>query len=133
MTEILNNLWLGDIDNAKSNSERNIIIVNCAKEISNTRYDYKIELLDGPNELSSFNENIEKVADYINQKIKNNKIILVHCMAGASRSASVVIYYLMKHNNMSFIEAHNFVKNKRPIVNINKWFYKWLYNLHPRF
>jgi len=54
-------------------------------------------------------------------------------MAGASRSASVVIYYLMKHNNMSFIEAHNFVKNKRPIVNINKWFYKWLYNLHPRF
>lgn len=57
--------------------------------------------------------------------MKNNKIVLVHCMAGASRSASVIIYYLIKYHNFSFDHALTHVKEKRPIVNINKWFYNW--------
>lgn len=125
MSEILDNLWLGDVDVAKNNSTKDIIIVNCATELTETRFDYKIDLFDGVNELNTFNDNIEKTVDYINEKMNANKIVLVHCMAGASRSATVIIYYLMKYNKMTFSNAYNYVKQKRSIVNINKWFYKW--------
>lgn len=42
--------------------------------------------------------------------------VLVHCMAGVSRSASLVIAYLMKSRNIGFNEAFGLVKSKRKIV-----------------
>ena len=38
---------------------------------------------------------------------------------GSSRSASLVIYYLMKHHKYTFTDAYQFLKNKRPVVNLN--------------
>lgn len=56
----------------------------------------------------------------------------MHCVAGISRSASVVIAYLMKHKKYSLshvctffeilIQALNKVKRRRNIVNPNKGF-----------
>lgn len=48
---------------------------------------------------------------------------LVHCVAGASRSASVCIAYLVKHCNMRLIDAHDHVYNKRSVIfpNIGFW------------
>ena len=43
MSEILTNLYLGDINTAENNANKDIIIINCAKEIENTRFDYKID------------------------------------------------------------------------------------------
>ena len=49
--------------------------------------------------------------------------ILIHCFMGASRSASIVTYYLMqtmKHDNgrpFTFDDAVLFLRNKRIIVN----------------
>ena len=124
MSEILTNLYLGDINTAENNANKDIIIINCAKEIENTIFDYKINLSDGKNG-ADFNEEIEKIVKIIDNHMQNNKIVLVHCMVGASRSASVVIYYLMKYHNFTFDNALRHVKEKRPIVNINKWFYNW--------
>ena len=42
--------------------------------------------------------------------------VLVHCMAGVSRSATLVIAYLMKSRNVSFNEAFAIVKSKRKLV-----------------
>jgi len=43
--------------------------------------------------------------------------VLVHCAAGVSRSSSNVIAYLMRRKkNMSFNEAFNFVKKRRPVI-----------------
>jgi len=124
MSQILTNLYLGDINTAEQNVDKNIIIINCAIEINSTRYDYKINLYDGKNN-DDFDEEIDKVVKIIDEHMNNNKIVLVHCMAGASRSASVIIYYLMKHHKFTFDGALTHVKGKRPIVNINKWFYNW--------
>ena len=52
---------------------------------------------------------------------QNNKI-LVHCRAGASRSASLVIAFLMKKKKLSLIESYQFVLNKRPIIEPNMGF-----------
>ena len=48
--------------------------------------------------------------------IKGEEKVLVHCMAGASRSATIVIAYLMWIKKMAFNDALNLVQGKRRIV-----------------
>ena len=58
--------------------------------------------------------------DSYNYITKNNhKKIFVHCYAGASRSAAIILYYIMKRYNMSLDDANAFLLSKREIVNIN--------------
>lgn len=52
--------------------------------------------------------------------------ILVHCMAGVSRSASVVIYYLMKKHGWTYDQAFNEVVKKRHVINPNQGFVQTL-------
>lgn len=56
------------------------------------------------------------VADKINEVANKNGVCLVHCVAGISRSATMVLVYLMKHLRMTLREAHTLVKSKRPFV-----------------
>ena len=58
--------------------------------------------------------------------IDGNEKVLVHCMAGVSRSATIVIVYIMWKKKMKFDDALNFVKNKRPIVDPNDGFVEQL-------
>ncbi len=60
--------------------------------------------------------------DFIDRSIQGNGNILIHCMAGISRSASLTIYYLMKKYSVSYDEAYNYVKNKRKIIDPNSCF-----------
>jgi protein-tyrosine phosphatase len=48
--------------------------------------------------------------------------VLVHCVKGVSRSASFVMGYLMKTNDMTLDEALEYVKMMRPIVSPNEAF-----------
>jgi protein-tyrosine phosphatase len=43
-------------------------------------------------------------------------------MAGVSRSATIVLSYLMKHHNLHLDEALNLVRDSRPIINPNHGF-----------
>lgn len=54
--------------------------------------------------------------------------VLVHCWAGVSRSASIVIAYLMKLKNLSFLEAYQHVKKYRNIIDPNEGFCDQLVN-----
>ncbi|KAI3429443.1 hypothetical protein D9Q98_005537 [Chlorella vulgaris] len=46
--------------------------------------------------------------------------VLVHCMSGLSRSAVVVMYYLMRRNTWRLSEAYQWVKDRRPQVAITR-------------
>lgn len=48
--------------------------------------------------------------------------VLVHCLSGKSRSASVVIAHIMKKYGISFYEAFEKVKAKRSIIRPNRGF-----------
>lgn len=48
--------------------------------------------------------------------------VLVHCFQGVSRSATIVIAYLMKTENRSFLNAYNHVRNCRPQIRPNPSF-----------
>eukprot|EP00029_Vermamoeba_vermiformis_P001077 TRINITY_DN11246_c0_g1_i1.p1 TRINITY_DN11246_c0_g1~~TRINITY_DN11246_c0_g1_i1.p1 ORF type:complete len:172 (-),score=10.77 TRINITY_DN11246_c0_g1_i1:17-532(-) len=52
--------------------------------------------------------------------------VLVHCARGKSRSASVVIAYLMKKYNITFAEAKHRVRSARPIIDVNEGFHSQL-------
>ncbi|OCT73222.1 dual specificity protein phosphatase 8 [Xenopus laevis] len=57
-------------------------------------------------------EFIEKV------ELVNGKV-LVHCLAGISRSAAVAIAYIMRSMGLSLDDAYRFVKDKRPTISPN--------------
>lgn len=45
-------------------------------------------------------------------------------MAGVSRSASLCIVYLMKHDGMTLLQAYHYVKAARPIIRPNVGFFR---------
>jgi hypothetical protein len=63
---------------------------------------------------------IKEAMDFIDNACNNkNGNILIHCYMGSSRSASIVLAYLIYKYNYSLSDALLFLKDKRNIVNIN--------------
>jgi protein-tyrosine phosphatase len=56
-----------------------------------------------------------QAANYIHECLQKTNI-LVHCLAGVSRSVSLVIAYFIKYRQLTFDQAHHFIKSKRKIV-----------------
>ncbi|XP_059497464.1 dual specificity protein phosphatase 10-like [Stegostoma tigrinum] len=61
----------------------------------------------------------EEAFEFIEEAHQCGKGVLIHCQAGVSRSATLVIAYLMKHTLMSMTDAYKYVKGKRPIISPN--------------
>ena len=55
--------------------------------------------------------------------------MLVHCAQGRSRSATIVIAYLMTAKKMRLREAYDLVKRKRPQISPNPCYLKDLADL----
>uniref|UniRef100_A0A8D0LCR1 Dual specificity phosphatase 16 n=1 Tax=Sphenodon punctatus TaxID=8508 RepID=A0A8D0LCR1_SPHPU len=62
---------------------------------------------------------LDKSVDFIEKAKASNGRVLVHCLAGISRSATIAIAYIMKRMDMSLDEAYRFVKEKRPTISPN--------------
>lgn len=65
---------------------------------------------------------IEIAYHFINSALSNGNPVLIHCVAGISRSVSILAYYLMKKYDISFDEAMIMIKKYRPIANPNDSF-----------
>ena len=68
----------------------------------------------------------DTIADQLHYLMANNHNVLVHCVAGISRSASIVLAYLMKYLQMELRVAYKFLHTKRPIVRPNSSFFRQL-------
>ena len=79
-----------------------------------------LELPDTTN--AEINGHFESAQQFIDQAHKTGGRILVHCYAGISRSPTIVISYLMKFHGMRYLEALQFVLDKRSIVDPNLGF-----------
>jgi len=111
---------------------RNIkYIINCALEISNAFADeftyLKIRANDVPTE--PIYKYFPDAVKCIEKAKTENCGVLVHCMAGMSRSATVVIAYLMTSENMNLKTAFLHARAKRPIVGPNPGFFGQLMSL----
>lgn len=71
----------------------------------------------------TWNQNIasyfDEAFEFINAAKNSGGKILIHCVAGISRSPTITIAYLMKTNGWTLCEALSFVKSKRTIVSPN--------------
>lgn len=62
-------------------------------------------------------EHFDSTYNYIEKALASGTgNVLVHCQAGISRSASVMIAYLMKSRDLEYNEALSFITSKRSIV-----------------
>jgi protein-tyrosine phosphatase len=133
-TYIIDNIYLGSAFNASnynSLKQNNIgLIINMTNEISNYYNDEiiykKYGLYDNNNEpiIQYLEKTFEDIIEF--QKKYPNKNILIHCFMGASRSASILTYYIHKKFNISIDESIIFIKNKREIINLTTLFYNQL-------
>ena len=89
------------------------------------QYKYKVIYLD-----DSPDQNILKyfkdAFDFINEAAITKGKIYIHCVMGISRSASIVIGYLMYMNKLSYNEAYMHVKSKRQQISPNSGFIQQL-------
>lgn len=85
---------------------------------------YRIEADDCPSQdlLTHF----DATHAWIAEALSNGGNVLVHCYAGISRSASIVIAYIMKELNLDFDSAYNLVLRARPVISPNEGFEKQL-------
>ena len=89
------------------------------------KYTYKwISELDSPT--ANLKQHFTACHRFINNCFATGGRILVHCYAGISRSATVVISYLMKEHKMNLAQATGLVRSKRWFINPNAGFQKQL-------
>ncbi|XP_047459735.1 dual specificity protein phosphatase 19-like [Mugil cephalus] len=108
-------------------------VLNVAYGVSNLLPDqmvYKtLQILDLPEmEITSY---LQECGSFIDQAREQDGVVLVHCNAGVSRSASIVIGYLMSREGLSFEDAYSQVKLARPSTHPNPGFYRQLQNYKP--
>jgi dual specificity phosphatase 12 len=126
--QIIPNLWVGNIYSAHNNDflkNNNIkLIINCTPNKEFT--DLKLHKIRIPVEDDLKIESNKKLLAYgiqaiplIKQVLDDNMGVLVHCMAGIQRSASIVSLYLMKYYGFNLEESINYIKSRRPITFYN--------------
>lgn len=135
INEISPNLFIGDEDASfcrqklkEFNIDHVLIVSKNINPSYPKKYKYSIIKIDDKE-----NENIEKyffsAHEIINKCVSNNLNILVHCSCGISRSASIVISYLMIENKIRFKESYDIVKKSRKCIEPNSGFISQLIKL----
>jgi protein-tyrosine phosphatase len=137
-SRIINRLYLGSYDNAAT----------CKDGLVNYKITHILTIgYDMPNEfpkdfiyhLIKLQDNaLEDISSYFTECFEfidnalasnNNNRILVHCFAGISRSATIVVAYLMHSMGLSYVESCECVRKARHWINPNSGFRKQLVHL----
>lgn len=129
---VIDGLYIGSQDSAMNMSALNQCkithILNVATGIENAfpeQYKYlNIELLDLPQ--TNIRQVFSQTNEFIQQAITDNGCVLVHCNAGISRSASIVLAYLLGRHSMKYDDAYELLKRARSAIRPNIGFVQQL-------
>lgn len=129
---IIDNLYLGDFraaDDLNMLRKYNIThIVNCAAHIPEVFKDdinyLSLEMADDYSQ--NLTEAIKKAHAFINDATEIGGNVFIHCQEGISRSASILISYLISSKGLSYEKALELLHGKRKVVKPNKHFAKQL-------
>jgi len=128
ISEIIPNfLYLGDRTGSESETQLLQLgithIINVTSDIPHSIVSYPpIQYMRIPVD-DTFGQNIDdyfhQAIEFIEQARLNNGKVFVHCMAGISRSASIVIAYIIYSHRIDLNSAFRFVSSKRHIISPN--------------
>jgi len=126
--EIVPGLYLGDVyaaHNTRELKKRNIThIVTCTVGVAPPFPDHfeymHLKILDCAGE--KIHEHFLQTSEFISSAIRDGGKVLVHCIRGVSRSATIVCAHLMTTMKISPKEAVAIVRSKRPIARPNYGF-----------
>ena len=88
-----------------------------------------LESNDRPDD--TIEEILERGVTFLEEQLTAGRSTLVHCSMGQSRSASVIIAYLIRNRGYSFERAHRYVKHRRPVIDLNDCYIRALRKLTP--
>lgn len=125
-TENGSDVYLGSAFNAADDGWLRVkhitTIINATFEISNF-FDTDFEYFNFPADDTILGElkkgDFERFCDIVDNAFGN---VLVHCYAGRSRSAVLVLYYLITRLGFTKLEALNLLQQHREQININEHF-----------
>ena len=132
---IIDSLYIGDAKMASNitllQRYRITHVVNCADELKGYETKYNkifnylmLPLVDSHD--TDLNDYIPQVIKFIDNALENNGVVLIHCSKGISRSASILISYLMHKYKSTYDETLAFVKQSRPECKPNENFKRQL-------
>ena len=131
--KILDHLYLGDKDSYVNIDKFNIKGILNVSDVEPSIYLNQPEIVyeqfkidDTTTASQILYENLDKYVNYIHEFVRNGNNFLVHCYDGISRSASIVIAYVMKFKNLDLPGAKEYVTKRRFIVNPNIGFIETL-------
>lgn len=135
-TEVYPNLFLGGAITALNITKLVQLGINLVINVSQEKYPFSLHSLSHVNTTKEYYEkaninfigiaaddcpsfNLTKyfipVSEIIDKALKNNERVFIHCFAGISRSATIVIAFLVLKKNMSVSQAIHYIRKKRPI------------------
>ncbi|HXW02441.1 MAG TPA: dual specificity protein phosphatase 23 [Candidatus Nitrosotenuis sp.] len=59
-------------------------------------------------------DKIDAAVDFINERIKNEDPVMVHCAAGIGRTGTILASYLVKYQNLTAKDAIAKIRQERP-------------------
>lgn len=124
--KIKNHLYLGSQDCCDSAifeqfNIKHVLCLGVEPTVKNSQVNYKyVKMLDL--DITDLHKYLLGCIGFIYNALKSKENVLVHCNAGVSRSASIVIAYLILNDNLSFENAHEIVKKARPCIRPNDGF-----------
>lgn len=123
--KITSHIWLGNIQSSRDINflKENKInaIVNCTQHEPFHSYfqslpKMRLDVSDHRNEenIEKFYQLLPSIVEFIQNQVKNNNIVLIHCYWGFMRSATVVGAYLIKEYKMKPNDVISLIQDKRP-------------------
>jgi protein-tyrosine phosphatase len=138
---IENGIYLGDISAAHDTVLLAEIQVKWVLDLSNTLKGSSSEENDGmvtrrivPIEDSAADsdkmlQNLDECVEFIQTGLQASQVVLIHCTEGKSRSVTALIYFLMRHHNITLQDAWTRVAAIRPEMRPNDGFKRLLIEL----
>lgn len=132
-SQIVEGIWLGDatdamdIDSLKKNGID--CVANCAEKNTLTCAEYYPRgwnyvgfECDDAADYDILGKHLDQFTDFMDECVVNKRKVLVHCVAGINRSATLLIAYLVRRRGMCLKDAISLCFQRRPIILTNDAF-----------
>jgi hypothetical protein len=120
VNEIIQNLWVSDWMAARDSTGFHIVTVAADSPFVGSEH---FNLADGPgNSHDEFHGAVSAVV----HAYTHGKRVLVHCIAGQSRSAAVAVSALMAIRGLNWCEAYDLLVKQKPNIRIHPAFADFL-------